>query len=742
MIGIKVMGTEELVQQRLEEANSSLLAEDEDRGLDSLHSHILTAYQENKDHKESSGINRLLLSNLKQYNGEYSLEDSSRLQEEGGSRIFMKLTATKVRATVAWIKDILMAEKGNIFTITSTPDPSLPDDLTASIEEKLTAEFDAMPEGDIAETLKEFNEKRRDLYDSIQEEKQKEADFACRIYERRVADQLKEGEWDKALSEFIDDFCIFPTAILKGPIVTKKKCLKWSGGMPTVDTEYQFLNKRVSPFDVYPAPEAASPDTGNFIEYMRLSRKEVSSLLGTKNYKDENIRKVLEFEIGKGLSEITDTHIEHERADAEFKDNAFDANKNSFHGLHFFGTAPAKILREWGLADGIEDLEDEEEADIEAILIGSEVVKCVLNKDPLGRRPYYIASLQRRPGSFWGSSIPDQMSDIQKMCNATARALDNNMGLASGPIMELYVDRLADGTDVTELRPRDIVQVTSDPTGGSGRAIQFFTVPSNAAELIAVYEKFEQRADDVTMIPRYAYGNERSGGASSTASGMAMLLESAGKGIKNAVRHIDEGVIVPRVQTEFYYMMLESPDKKFTGDIKVIAKGSQAYALRGAEQMRRNEFLQITANPVDQKLLGYNGRAAILRKIADELGLGENIIPGRQELKKLAAQEAQMAEENAKQTDSLAITQMQMDAMMQVAQANNTIKMEELTAKREKDLADVQLRVQELEQKREADTSKVLAAIEKQRMAGEVQTDSANKAIALSLQTGDKANNV
>lgn len=353
-----------------------------------------------------------------------------------------------------------------------------------------------------------------------------------------------------------------------------------------------------------------------------------------------------------------------------------------------------------------------------------------------------VASFQKRPGSFWGTAPPYQMRDIQRMCNGCARALATNMGLSSGPIMEVITERLADGTDVSELKPRDIIQTTANPDGSAGRAVNFFTIDSNAGELLTVYEKFEVKADDVTMIPRYAYGNERTAGAAATASGLSMLLESASKGIKDAIRHLDYGIIIPRVEAEFHSLLIRDNDNIFTGDINVIARGSDALTMKGAEQMRRNEFLQTTANPIDQEIMGIHGRAAILRKTAEDLGLPENLIPGRQELKVIQKKKEEAAAQAAQQSDNVAIVEKQLQVQMQQTQMTQDVKMQELNAKREKDMADIQIRIKEMEERRLSNAGKVSANLQKAQMDNQAKADGQNKAIALSLQTGDKANNL
>lgn len=749
-IGVNIVTIDEMVKKH-NEGLDALVDTGEELAISSLRQHILKAFQDNRDARESGGVNYLMLSALRAYNGSYDPEDWEKIKAEGGSTIYMNLTSTKVRAAISWIKDILLASKQDAFSIEPTPLVELPNEITESINQKVTAEFEGMrpqepQEGqeqeqpkDIIETLKEIQERKRDLYSAIQEELNKEASFAFEIIETKIKDQMKEGKWEKALGEFIDDFCIFPTAFIKGPIITVKKRLTWDNGVAVPENQYVMMNKRVSPLDIYPSPEAISVMDGNFIEHLRMSRKEVSSLRGVVKYKDAAIKRVLERNEGKGYPAGLDTNIEDQKAREELREDTARANENVFHGLHFFGTAPAKMVSEWGLEDpALLTAEDEDELDIEAILIGTEVIKCVINDDPLGRRPYYSASFQKRPGSIWGTAPPFLMRDIQKMCNACARALSNNMGLSSGPIMELNIERLADGQEISELRPRDIVQVTSDPAGGSGKAVNFFAIPSIAQELLAVYKEFEVKADDVTMIPRYAYGNENVGGAAQTASGLSMLLESASKGIKDAIRHIDEGVIIPRVEMEFYTTMLKG-EIPFNGDINVIARGSQSLTLAGAEQMRRNEFLQVTANPIDQEIMGIQGRAEILRVMADDLGLGENIIPNRQELKLNAKKKA---ESQQQPSDNVQAAQIQNETNMKIAQDRNQLTAAEINRKTEKDKADVQLKAMEQEQRGRSEAARLTGKLQDTKIKTESEELRANQAIALSLETGDRANNV
>ena len=732
VLEIDVLGPEE---------TSAMLSRLDEEGVDvegyvaiepeysSLTSSILRTFTKNRDAKRSSGIEDEIFTCLRDFNGEYSASDLSRIQEEGGSNIFMNLTATKVRAAQSWIRDILLSPNEDPFTIKPTPIPSLPEDLDSQLEDAFTKEFlqkksEVTQEGQqpptpkqVQDTISTLNRDKRDVRDAVLEEINLEALEQMKIMERKIKDDLKEGKWEDALSEFIEDFCIFPAAIMKGPVITKKEKLVWEAGVPIVKEDFLFLNKRVNPIDVYPDPSGSCVQDGDFIEHMRLSKIELYSLKGINGYNSEAIDKVLES--NNDGSCWFDTGIESEKAEEEKRGDMIDANDGIFHALHYWGVAKTEDIEDWGLV--IPDTEDENKYwEIEAILVGTEVIKCKLNDDPLKRRPYYKASYQNIPGAFWGRSLPSLMRDIQRMCNACARALASNMGLAAGPQIELYIDRLADAGDIEEIKPLKIWQVTNDPTGAQGRAINFFQVPSIANELLGVYEKFEQKADDATGIPRYSYGNERVGGAAQTASGLSMLLESATKSIKDAIRHIDVGLIIPRVEYQFFWNIIKNKIP-YTGDIDVLALGSSTLTMKGAQTAKRQEFLQITANENDQKLMGPEGRAELLRQLGKDLGLTTKIVPSRLELRKKIeeekAQQQQMMEMQAQQQQgganaSLEATRMQIEGQERMHQQTQAIKAKELELKEMKDIDNALLEREKLGLMKEANIQRAAVASE------------------------------
>ena len=788
--GMAVKGISELVEEALEDAD--FISEQERKERDTFHStlegYVVRTYEENKQARTESSVDQEMLDSLYQVNGEYTPAEIASMLNK--SNIFMNLTATKKRAGMSWIQDILQPANAFPMEFRPTPVEELPPEIEESIRDsferdqqelvaKIREKYQAHgqpPEGQVgpdgqpvqqappkppsamsvSRELREINELKRDIDEAITEEINKVARQQCVKIQTKVLDDLKQGGWDPAFSEFISDFLVFPTAFMKGPVVTTKKKLTYKNGIPEVIREVVFLNKRVSPFDIYPSPSAESVYDGNFVEHLRLTRKELSDLahIGNKSgYYKDNIVEVLE--AGPECSLIAiDNQIEESKAGAEKRGNQTYASKGIYHGLHFWGTASVKMLREWGLRedDEIAAMEDWEEIEVEVILVGNKVVKCLINKDPLGRRPYYAASYTRRPGSLWGKSMPASMRDIQRMCNGAARALADNMGLSSGPQCAILVDRLADDGPIEEQRPHKIWQFSSDPQGNGGRPIEWFTIPSNANELLAVYDRFEMKADDVTGIPRYSYGNEQVGGAAQTMGGLSILMESASKGIKSAIKNISEGVLIPRAEYQFYLRLLKAQEDDepldYHGDINVVVFAAEAITLKAAEQEAQRELLQTTANPVDLEIMGKVGRADMLRTVLKTANFREDIIPSRLTVKlkdeeqqaQLEQQQAQMAQtEQQKMQTSVQATQIQIDGQKEMHDKTMqaTLQRDQLNAQLK--ARDQKLRAVEIDQRDRIATQKALSQKDIAKMNSDTTLTTATQKAAVDAQ---KANTV
>jgi hypothetical protein len=266
---------------------------------------------------------------------------------------------------------------------------------------------------------------------------------------------------------------------------------------------------------------------------------------------------------------------------------------------------------------------------VDAFKIGRYLLKVQLSPSLRKRPPYYVTSFEKVPGTVVGNALPDILSDIQDATNAALRSLINNMSIASGPQVVVNDDRVAANENSDDMYPWKRWHVENDPLGNNAiQPISFFQPNSNAQELLGVYEKFTQIADELSAIPRYITGSERLGGAGRTASGLAMLMGNAAKILQTVAANIDGDIVEPAV-TELYDMiMLTDQTGMLRGDESIEVLGVNVAMQRETQRQRQLEFLQITANPIDAQITGVKGRASVLRAVADGIGLeGEDIVP-------------------------------------------------------------------------------------------------------------------
>jgi len=574
-------------------------------------------------------ITERLLKCERQRRGVYDPEREIEIAKTGGSDIFMRITDIKARAAANWITDVMIGNGRRVFELDPANEPELPPEIAAGIVELVQLEQQAFLEQGGQVHPEAFRVRMEQVHDQIINRMREEADKTANRMENKIDDQLSSGGFDNALREFIDDFVTYPTAILKGPVIRRKKQMKWGPKFqPVIINDFSRETYRVNPHDAFPSPNSSSVNDNFFIERMRLTRSALQSMRSAPGVSDAEIDQVLERFGETGFRQWLMGDQERDRL--EGKPHALLYTREVIEAIEFWGSVSGKMLMDWGYKG--KKLDPYKEYEITAIQIGPFIIKCILNPDPLGARPYEIAQWVPIPGAFWGTALTEQMRDVQIMCNAAARSLANNMAIASGPQAEIAVDRLPDGEPITQMFPWKIWQTTSDRTGGGQPAVRFFQPNMNAQELMAVYQYFMKQADEVTGVPSYVYGGGAGSGAGRTASGLSMLMDNAAKGIKNSIASIDV-VVASVVQRMYVHNMLYDPDMSCKGDFKIRARGAMGLVAKEQLQMRRNEFLQATANPVDLQIVGAEGRAYLLRELAESLQMDtDKLVPTTEKL--------------------------------------------------------------------------------------------------------------
>jgi hypothetical protein len=602
--------------------------------LDGIAGHITKAWEAARTAKQTLARDRILDAQRSR-KGEYSLDKLSAIRKtSGGSEEFGRVVSNKCRIAEAWLRDVYLGQVEPAWVLNHTPVPALTPEDQKEVEDTLQAELlEAVATFGEAPTPQMTQSRKNELLDGIRMRSKEQARLAVERMADKMQDQMQESGFHKAWSEFLNDHVTYPASHIKGPIYRKQTKLEWrevDGKFKPVPIEDIVpIFERVDPLRAYPSPGAVSPQDGYWIEHISMQTGELYDLIGVDGFNEVEIRMVLEEAKGGGIINwlgLTDAA----QADADRGDLPYLSPDLEVDALEYYGPVCGQQLLDWGIPkDEVDD--PDKDYEVTAWLIGRHVIKVQLNPNPLGTRPIYKACWEEIPGEYWGQGLPDGLRDVEGITNAAIRALVNNMGIASGPQVEVNVDRLPPGEEIESMHPWKIWQTQDSQYGGNSPAVGFFQPNMNSSELINVLDKFYQYADDWSLIPRYMGGSDSiSGGIGRTASGMSMLFNAANKGLKGVVSNLDNSVLTPMLTTLYTYNMMFEEDESIKGDAQVEARGAVALMQIETLQLRRNEFLQATANEIDSQIVGVEGRSEILREVAKGLEMDVNrIIPPR-----------------------------------------------------------------------------------------------------------------
>lgn len=639
---VAIQTPDQVTQQREQEAEAARLAAQppaqsyqNTQPAEFIAKHVRSCWEVAKSNRIR--INPRLIDCLRRRAGEYAPEKKAQLLAQNQNTIYMMLTAAKCHAAKAWLSDLFNPAGDRAWTLEPTPIADLPPDVMQQLvssamqgaEQMIAHGMDAQMAATLVQQLVMKHQ------DRLRDETQREAERRAERMGNKIEDLLIEADWNVAFDEFLDDLSTFPAGILKGLEFRRQKRLMYmqEGGKFVPKPGFVIAPKvrRVSPFRAYPSPAAGNTLRGHwFIEHHTFTRTDLANMRGAPGYNAEAIAYVLaEFGNAKsGLREWVYTDLE--RATLEGREHFIFNSGSEIDALEWSGPISGRQLLEWGIPD-TEITDRDDEYQVSVMVVGNYVIRALVNPDPLGLPDYMRACWKTIPGAFWGRALPELMADSQDVCNATARSLVVNMAMSSGPQVWVEMDRVALGADVKTVAPWKIWYSNNNNASG-GPGVGFFQPQSNAQELMAIYERFSNYADEMTGLPKFAYGSDQGAGAAKTMGGLSMLMNAASKTVKDVVRGIDMQIISPTITKFFNFVMLNDPDDSLKGDLVVKARGSEALVHKEQAAMRQQELLAMTANPIDMQIMGPEGRLEMLREVVKTGAVPvDRVLPTREE---------------------------------------------------------------------------------------------------------------
>lgn len=545
----------------------------------------------------------------KNFRGNFN-DGTTQYRDSERSKVFLKITKTKVLAAYGQIVDILFANKKFPMTVESTPVPEgiaefahmeTPLDQAVPQADPFGYEGDGreLPPG--ATEASDFLGGLKDEYAGLPlregkarmgEPQISPAAEAARRMEKQIHDQLLDTNAVNVLRSAVFESALFGTGIVKGPLNFNKTISRWERNEEgeRVYSPYEMICPRieaVSVWDFHPDPSATSLDDAEYvIQRHRMNRQQLRALQQRPFFDKEVIGDVIAHGPNYTDKYYEDT-VRNDENDPAYQDNRFEV-------LEYWGILDAYFAKEIGMdvPDGMDDLD---QLQINAWVCGGRVLRCVLNPFTPARIPYHAMPFEVNPYNIFGVGVAENMEDAQMLMNGHMRMAIDNLALAGNLVFDVDEAALVPGQNF-DIFPGKIFRRQSGVTGTAINGLKF---PNTAGENIQMYQIARQLADEETGIPSIMHGQTGVTGTGRTAAGLSMLMGSASLSMKTVIKNVDDYMLKPLGEAYFQWNMQfneDAPD--IMGDLEIKPRGAAAVMQKEVRTQRLTALLQTVSNPM------------------------------------------------------------------------------------------------------------------------------------------------
>ena len=549
------------------------------------------------------------------------------------SRVFVKVTKTKVLAAYGQITDVLFAN--NKFPLSIDPSV-LPEGVIDAVhfDPKAAPSTPAVPFGEegAANIGNDFDlDKLEEMLGSMKEELKDvpnlkkgpgvtptsitfhPAMVAAKKMEKKIHDQLDESNASKHLRLSAFEMSLFGTGVMKGPFAVNKEYPNWTEDgtyKPTIKTVPEASH--VSLWNFYWDPDANNTDECQYvIERHKMSRTQLRALKRRPHFRGNVIDDIIAGGEGYTKKYWEDT----------LKDYALNYGVDRFEVLEYWGNVEVELLEENDI-----DVPKEFEGELQANIwyCNGKIIRLVLNPFKPAKIPYYAVPYELNPYSLAGVGIAENMDDTQTLMNGFMRMAVDNGVLSGNLVFEIDETNLVPGQDMS-VYPGKVFRRQG---GAPGQALFGTKFPNVSQENLQMFDKARQLADESTGMPSFAHGQTGVSGVGRTASGISMLMNAASGSIKTVIKNVDDYLLAPIGKAFFSFNMQFDFDPEIKGDLEVNARGTESLMANEVRSQRLMQFMQIVSSPT---LMPFAKMPYIVREIAKSMDLDPDKVSNNME---------------------------------------------------------------------------------------------------------------
>lgn len=545
------------------------------------------------------------------------------------SRVFIKVTKTKVLAAYGQIIDVLFS--GNKFPLSVDPTPQ-PLGIAEHVhidmaeeQKKAAGQQPAVPAIDISKPLPPGT-KIGDLLGSmknafkglnVKEGAGKSptqitfspAQVAAKKMDKKIRDQLDESGAATHLRSTAFECALFGTGVMKGPFAVDKEYPRWEAGKYKPIMKTMPKASHVSVWNSYIDPDANNiAESSYFIERHKLSKTQMLELKRRPMFRGS----VVDAVVSDGPNYIK------EYWEDDLSDYQPNMGVERWEVLEYWGSVDIQLLIDNDI-DIPEEFEDSVELQANIWFSGGKIIRLVLNPFKPSRIPYYAVPYELNPYSMFGVGVSENMDDTQTLMNGFMRLAVDNAVLSGNLVFEIDETNLVPGQDLT-VYPGKVFRRQG---GAPGQALFGTSFPNVAQTNLQLFDKARVLADESTGMPSFAHGQTGVSGVGRTSSGISMLMNAASINIKTVIKNMDDYLLRPLGEAFFSFNMQFDPDPEIVGDLEVNARGTESLMANEVRSQRLLQFLQVVQNPT---LAPFAKLPYIVREIAKSMDLDPELV--------------------------------------------------------------------------------------------------------------------
>ena len=686
------------------------------------------------------------IEDLEQYHGRYDAATDKSLLEDERSRLFINATRPKTDALAARLKDLLFPTDEKNWGISPTPVPTLADSAERAATEarekieqaqamqEQAAQAQQQPgvppeqaagmQQQAAQAQAQADEAHAaaSLLSSRMEEGRKRAD----LMEKEIDDQLTECRYQTVKRNQIDCAVKLGTGVTKGPVTGDKVRRGWKqdpdNGEHRLDisTGQQPAFRDVDIWGFFPDMDVTTIEDSNGVyERHLMNRRMLRQLAQLTGFDKDAIRRLLQLAPSTSAPAYL-AQLRNIRAATQ------QASGDLYHVFEYYGPLEPVDMQDIALhmlssqdptVNGIagEAIRQVEEIDPLASVNAciwfcqGEILKFALYPYDSGECIYSVFNLVKDEASIFGYGMPSIIRDPQAGLNGAFRAMMDNAGVSSGPQVIIDMQNIEPADGDYRLKARKIWQAKNG-IQKENPPFQLFHIETRQVEMANIIQICEHFIDNMSAMPQIIQGQMGEVGTQNmqqTATGMALMHNSANTLFRAIVKNFDDDVTTPDIRRSYDWNMQFNEKAEIKGDFEVDARGSSVLLMRELQAQNLMVIaIQLGGHPIFGPMLRNR---ELLKKIfqaymipADEVMLNDDEIDA---VLAAAAQqnEAAMAAQAAAEQQGKMLELENKKMELQVAMANQANASKEKIAKLNYDAqmnmtaAKLNMSVQELE---------------------------------------------